>query len=330
MDRLHLFAPLASTRSQQRIRWLSLSIAALLLCFSLFGLTSPAAGAQQHGCAPDAPPPVADSVAAQALPGEVLVNEVLSQPKSRWNCSEAAGVFSEAKDSWIELYNPQNQPLDLYAAHTELSLNGGSTSILLPFGSAIAPQGFLVIFPVERQASAAPASWNIILSIDNITIDQLAAPLLQPDQSYARVPDGATTWLYAGNPTIDFSNNSIDQPITPTATKTPKGTKTPVSTATAQAKATLQANATTQANIPAQSASSGTQPVWGQVQFPADPTPTSDTTTADPSTQLLNQPQGPPASANNGPGGGVIALIVFFALLLLGALLWCWRLFRTS
>ena len=317
MGKLYLCASLTSTRSQQRIRWLSLSIAALMLFFSLFGLTSPASGAQQHGCAPDAPPPVASPVPAQALPGMVLINEVLSQPKSRWNCSEAVGVFSAAKDSWIELYNPQNQPLDLYAAHAQLSLNGGSTSTFLPFGSAINPQSFLVIFPSEHQAVAAPANWNIILSIDGITIDQAAIPLLQPDQSYARVPDGTTTWLYAGNPTIDASNNSIGQPITPTPTKTPKGTKTPTGTATVQS------------NVPVQPASSGTQPAWGQVQFPSDPTPSpSINTAADPSTQLLSQSQNPPAPPNNGPDGGAIALIVFFSLLLLAALLWCWRLFR--
>lgn len=317
MGRLYLFASLASIRSQQCIRWLSLSIAALLLFFSLFALTSPVSGAQQHGCAPDAPPPVASPAPAQALPGEVLINEILSQPKSRWNCSESSGVFSAATDSWIELYNPQTQPLDLYAARAELSLNGGSTSTLLPFGSAIAPQSFLVIFPLEHQAVASPASWNIILSIDSIIIDQVAVPQLQQDQSYARVPDGSTTWLYAGNPTIDSSNNSTDQPITPTPTKTPAGTKTPVSTATAQAQATIQP------------ASVGTQPAWGQVQFPSDPTPTPSTITAtDPSTQLLSQPQGPPVAANNGPGGGAIALIIFFVLLLLGALFWCWRLFR--
>ena len=317
MGVLSFFASLVHTRSQQCVRWLSLSFAVFMLSLGLFGLTAPALGAQKHGCAPDAPPSIASPVPAQALPGEILINEALSQPRSSWNCSEPNGVFSAPKDSWIELYNPQSQPLDLYAVHAQISLNGGSTNTLLPFGSAIAPQGFLVIFPLEHQTVASPASWNIILSIDGIVIDQAAIPPLQPDQSYARVPDGTTTWLYAGNPTIDASNNATGQPIVPTPTKTPKATKTPVATVTGQP------------NVPVQPASSGTQPAWGQVQFPLDPTPTSDiTTTADPSTQLLSQSQNAPTSTNNGLNGGTIALIVCFALLLLAALLWCWRLFR--
>ncbi|HEY3992861.1 MAG TPA: hypothetical protein VGM01_08270 [Ktedonobacteraceae bacterium] len=48
-----------------------------------------------------------------------------------------------------------------------------------------------MVFPLEHQAVAAPASWNIILSIDSIIVDQVAAPQLQPDRSHARA-----RWLY--------------------------------------------------------------------------------------------------------------------------------------
>src|SRR5581483_7816368 len=97
------------TQSQQAVRWAALAFAALLLCSGLFGLTKSVSAAQKHGCAPDTPPAVAYPVPAQALPDEVIINEVLSQPKSSWNCAEPEGVFSAAKDSWIELYNPQSQ-----------------------------------------------------------------------------------------------------------------------------------------------------------------------------------------------------------------------------
>lgn len=304
-----LFTGLRFTRSQHRVWRLAAWPVVLLLCAGLIGLAAPTISAQTHKCASDVPPPVANPVPAQALPGFVLINEALSQPASNWNCSEPPGVFSQIKDSWIELYNPQNQAVDLYAAHARLSLNGGSTSALLPFGSAIAAGGFLVIFPLENQVTAPPASWNITLNIDGIIVDQAALPLLQPDQSYARVPDGATVWLYAGNPTIDASNNSTNQPPTSTPTKTPKATKTPGSSATTQP------------------ISSGTQPAWSQVQFPSDPAP-PPTATANLSPLPSDQPQNtPPPQSNNSNGGG-IALIVLFSLLLLGALAWCWRLFH--
>jgi hypothetical protein len=96
-----------------------------------------------------------------------MINEVSSQPKSTWNCSEPPGVFSLAKDSWIELYNTQSQALDLYQAHAEISLDGGASWNLLPFGSAIAPGGFLVVFPEENKNTANPApgaAWNIVLA----------------------------------------------------------------------------------------------------------------------------------------------------------------------
>lgn len=316
----YLSASSQTNRFRSPARWVVASFSVALLFFSLLGLTTPVSGAQKHGCAPDVPPPVAGTpVPAQALPDIVLINEVLSQPASNWNCSEPASVFSAAKDSWIELYNPQNQALDLYAAHTQISLNGGSNSSLLPFGSAIAAGGFLVIFPLEKQTVAAPANWNIILSIDGIIIDQAAIPLLQPDQAYARVPDGSTTWLYAGNPTIDASNNSTAQPVvpTPTPTKTPQATKTPGATEVTGSTGTDQP------------ASFGTQPAWSQVQFPQDATPTpAETPTIKPALQQSGPPQNPPGPTNNGPNGWLIAAFSLFALLVPATLIWRWRRLR--
>lgn len=309
MGKSGLCANLRSARSLSRVRWLALGLIVLLLCAGLLGLPVPITRAQTHRCAPDVPPPVTNPIPAQALPGFVLINEALSQPASNWNCSEPSGVFSQAKDSWIELYNPQNQAVNLYAAHARLSLNGGSTSAFLPFGSAIAADSFLVLFPLEDQLTAPPTSWNITLSIDGIMVDQAALPLLQPDQSYARVPDGGTVWLYAGTPTIDASNDSINQPPTPSPTKALKATKTPGSSATAQP------------------ISSGTQPAWSQVQFPANP-PTP-TLAANLPPQPSEQPQSPPPQTqSNNLSGGMIALLVFLSLLLTGTLAWCWRLFH--
>ena len=317
-----LFASLQLDKPQQKIRWFSMSLATLLLCFSLFSLVSPVLGAQSHGCAPDTPPPVPNATPIQALPAIVLINEVLSQPKSKWNCSEPSSVFSAPKDSWIELFNPQNQALDLYAAHAQISLNGGSTSAFLPFGSAIAAKSFLVIFPLENQTVAPPAMWNVVLSIEGTIIDQVAIPLLQPDQSYARVPDGSTTWLYAGTPTIDGSNNASGQPVTPTPTRTPTPTKTPklpTPTKTTGASITGGSGASQPSNF-------GTQPAWTQVQFPPDPTPTA--TTTDSSTlSLFSPPQNPPTPQSNSPNAWLIALIIFLSLLVLAALAWRWRFF---
>lgn len=318
MGPFDLLANLQSTRSHHRVWWLSPGVVALLLWAGLLGLTAPAFGAQVHGCAPDVPPPVpGNPVPLQTLPESVLINEALSQPGSNWNCSETNRAFSQMNDSWVEFYNPQNQPINLYAAHAQLSLNDGSTSILLPFGSIIAAHGYLVLFPQEKQTVASPLPWNIILSVDGTTIDRATIPLLQPDQSDARVPDGATQWLYASNPTIGTSNNSTNQPVTPTPTKTTTATKTPTSSGAGVGVGTGQPT------------SSGTQPAWGQVQLPSDPAPVpSGSTTANPPAQLPGQSQNPPPPQSNSPDGGVITLLVFLSLLFLSTLVWCWRLFH--
>lgn len=323
-----LYAASSPLTRAQRVWWFSLALAALICCLGLCGISVPLAGAQgqarnasAHGCAPDVPPAVANTIPAQALPGSVLINEVLLQPKSNWNCSEPSTVFSQANDAWIELYNPQRQNLDLYAAHAQLSLNGGSSSMYFPFGASIAAGGFLVVFPLEKQTAPPPASWNILLSIGGVTIDQAVLPALQPDQSYARVPDGSTTWLYAGSPTIDASNNNIGQLQTPTSP--------PGATPTRGVTATV-ARSSTGAGSSNQPASSGTQPPWNQISFPLTPSPTlTNTETSAPATREENPPSDPPTPQSNGPNGWSIAFIAFLSLALLCTLVGGWRLTRT-
>src|SRR5262249_14985856 len=81
---------------------------------------------------------------APATPGIVVINEVLSFPQSQWNCT------ANADNTWIEIYNPQNQPYDLYAAHASVDQGPGTDSYILRFGSIISAHGFLVIFPFQN------------------------------------------------------------------------------------------------------------------------------------------------------------------------------------
>lgn len=322
MCKPHLFASTcpASRKSHRYIRRLSLALCLFLFCFSLFSTISPASGARQtHGCAPETPPPVSGNpVAAPATPGSILINEVLSNPASAWNCSEPPGShFSQITDSWVEIYNPQNQPFNLYATHTEISIDGGSSWDILPFGSAIASHGFLVVFPMESRTVAPPSIWQIVLAFSNAVIDQFTIPeqeQLLPDQSYARVPDGSSTWLHVGQPTIDASNNASGQPVTPAPTQTSTPTKTPKGVST---------------NKPDPPASSGTQPPWNQVQFPPGATTTpGSTTTPDSATTLSNQPHDSSTTQSSGANGWIGVVIVSLSLMFLAALVCIWRLFH--
>lgn len=88
-------------------------------------------------------------------------------------------------DDWVELYNPQSQPYNLYAAHAELDTGPGTLAFYLPLGAVISSHGYLVIFPSTLSGSLIVQS-HLRLIIAGITIDQIDVPSLPPDQSYAR------------------------------------------------------------------------------------------------------------------------------------------------
>ncbi len=184
-----------------------------------------------------------------------------------------------------------------------------SKPFYLPLGSAIAPHGYLVLFP--SMFSGTLINTTIRLVIAGVIIDQTSIPSLPVDQSYARISDGSNAWEITNTPTIDASNN-MSQPgqlASPTVSSSNQGsagseypnpTSTPVQT------------------IP-------TQTTWKSLQFP---TPvaieTPATKPAIPYTSALSSP------ANNGWDTShriiITTLIVTLALMLF----WCWRLFTHS
>jgi hypothetical protein len=299
---------------------LLLVFSAFMLCFSLLLLALPAQGASGHACAPDTPSSLpVTPVVPQAKAGIIQINEVLSNPASAWNCSDTTGTVSPTANSWVELYNPQSEPFNLYPTHTQISLDNGANWYQLPFGTSIAANGFLVLFPEEKVPT--PSAWNILLTMGNTLIDALQPPALQPDQSYARIPNGATIWSISGQPTIGASNVSASQP-TPSATApAPKSTPTGQSAPPGNSPGDGSVN-----NAPGV----GTQPVWGSVQLPTGATPsptpgaldTAASSTPLLSQQLQSQPQ------KSGLDGWHIVGICALALLLLASLVYCWRLFH--
>lgn len=314
---MHLPSSVLPARSLLYPKSLFLIFSALMLFFSLLSLMLPARGASKHGCAPDTPPPVSGTpIVPQTRAGIVRINEVLSNPASAWNCSDTTRSFTPTGDSWVELYNPQSEPLNLYPTHTQLSLDNGANWYQLPFGTSIAANGFLVLFPEEKVPT--PAAWDILLTMGNTLIDTIRPPALQPDQSYARIPDGSNTWSLSSQPTIAGSNGASPPPM-PSATiakSTPTG-QPPSGNAPAGSGAAGPINV-------------GTQPAWGSVQLPASASPPSTmspTDTAAPAPPLLpQQVQSQPQTS--GLDGWHIAGICVLVLLLLGAGIYCWRLFH--
>lgn len=295
-----------------RLRFVLALLLALLFITSHFStLISYASHASVHGCAPLIPPSVTGSpIPAPATPGKLLINEVLSLPGSRWNCSEPQNTYSITNDSWIELYNPQNQAYNLYVSHATFEIGNSAKPFYLPLGSVIAPHGYLVLF--LSTFSGTFISSNIRLLIQGITIDQINIPSLPIDQSYARIPDGSISWQITNTPTIDTSNNT-SQPalsISPTITSSHSSNKN-------------SANQVYSTSTPAPI--SGTQTIWSNLQFP---TPVSiKTPIANPRAVYTSSSLTP---VNDGWDTLRHILITTLLILLALILFWCWKLFTNS
>jgi hypothetical protein len=301
------------------VRFFGALLAIALLC-ALSALSVPSASAQSvqsissiktaHGCAPPIPPAVPGSPApATATPGIILINEVLLVPVCVWNCSEPPGSHPTSNDAWVELYNPQNQPFNLYDSRATIDTGPNTNAYYLPYGAAIAPYGFLVLFPGVLFSSLFPGTpspeMTLRLVIVGVTIDQVTVPTLTPDQSYARIPDGGSTWELTGTPTIDASN---------------VGSQTSTSSGASGSGSGGSGNS-------AQALANGTQPAWSSLTLPGS----SATAT---STETLSQNNAPqtassaPTTSAQAPSDVPRRILLSVLVVALGLMLfWCWRLF---
>ena len=292
---------------------LRLFSALLIVALFLNVNTTHAASASTHGCAPPIPPPVPGSpVAAPATPGIVLINEVLSMPGSSWNCSELNKTFSLKSDSWVELYNRQNQPYNLYAAHASFDSGPNTLTYYLPFGAAIAAHSYLVIFP-EVYSSIHLSAGSLRLVIAGTTIDEVNIPALPTDHSYARVPDGSNNWQITNTPTIDASNMVSQVSPTPTSSSS----SLPNLGSGGYVKAT-----STPTII------SSTQPAWSNLQF-STPVAAVTSTTDLTSPTLTTSPTSSTSTISNGWDTSHRILLTVLAVALALMLFWCWRLFSS-
>ncbi len=266
-----------------------------------------------HGCAPLTPPPVAGSLIVPSTQyGTLLINEVLTLPHSTWNCSES-GTYTQPDDGWVELYNPQNRPFDLYSVHSSLDSGPNTNSFYFPFGSAIAAHGYLVVFPSTSETFLSTEGAVLRLIINDVVIDEINIPRLGEDQSYARIADGSSIWQVTSNPTIDASNALAQR-----ATPTPNPSKSSSSGYESGGNHTSTASGATH-----QALVDGSQPDWRILQLP---TSASNTPVALASTEVAATP--PQPSNNMDIPHKVVLTLLVVALAL--TLLWGMKLFIHS
>ena len=272
-----------------------------------------------HGCAQPVPPGIPGNPSpAPAASGIIVINEVLLTPHSTWNCSENGAYFTTT-DSWIELYNTQNQPYNLYAAHTEIADNTNTSAYTMPFGASIAAHGYLVLFPYTDALFKETATPTLKLVVNNVVVDQIAVPLLGPDQSYARTADAASTWQINNQPSIDASNISML-----TATPTPGK-----SSGSGESSRSGGRSGSGSGGVVIPTASStkvlinGKQPQWSTMQFPPTVTVTAVTLLQSPSSTT-------PVTNNVGLNTSRRILLTILVIAFAISLFWCWWLFKSS
>jgi hypothetical protein len=310
----------------------------LLCLLLLFVVENPlsALGAVQQACLPT----IQGSITIPPeQAGTVLINEALLSSKQPWSCPGATSVPESTDTYWLELYNPMALSFDIYGVHAAIDSGPGTTPIYFPLGSAIAAHGFLIIFPRN-----APGNFTRRLLFNGTVIDQITIPAnLGTDQSYARVPDGASTWVITNTPTIGSSN------VLPTPTPKPIHTPKPVtakkkssSGSKISAKASIKSTpgktlatnpgttTTTQSSHPV--VVNGVQPPWHQLQLPSpSSSPQSASSVAAVATvaPVDTTANAPPA---NNDGADIPRKLLFtgLAIVCAGALFWCWRRFMHS
>jgi hypothetical protein len=290
----------------------------IMLFLSITTLSVSASSVSGHGCAPRVPPAV-PGTPAPAISGTVVINEVLLMPYSTWNCSESPGTYSLITDTWIELYNTRNQPLDLYASHSVIDSGPGTNSFYFPFTASIAAHGYLVLFPRYDASFLSTETSTLRLLIGGAVLDQVTIPHLTADQSYARTADGAASWHVSSTPTIDSSNST--RPATPPAATSPPGGQNGPGGNSGRGHSNRGTSTWNNANNP-KALVNGVQPQWSILQLPAVTTTFASNTAPSavaPSTST-------PSSSNFVDIVRRPALTVLFILLAL-VILWCWRAF---
>ncbi len=277
-----------------------------------------------HGCASPVPPSISGNPApAPGASGIIYINEVLLNPHSTWNCSET-GTYFTTTDSWVELYNTQNVPFNLYTAHAYLDSGPSTNAYYFPLDASIAAHGYLVLFPRTNSSFFATETSTLRLVVNTVAVDQITIPTLGLDQSYARTADGASSWAISTLPTIDASNTSLQPTPTPTPT-TPRPTPTQTSTRThstgSDSTGTTTDSSSSTSSYNQKTLVNGTQPPWSNLQLP--------TVSSTPATTFS------PTTLSSSSQGGTTGLdlpkriaLTVLVIVLASALFWCWRVFR--
>jgi hypothetical protein len=143
----------------------------------------------------------------------VVINEIMASNSDESGIADPAGEYED----WIELYNNTNQAIDLKNFYLSDN-NGFRLKWTFPFGTVIAPNGYLIIW-ADKDEDQQGIHTNFKLSAqgeelmlsheDGTVIDVVSYFQLAENTSYARVPNG-TGNMGPHSPTFNENNNITD------------------------------------------------------------------------------------------------------------------------
>jgi predicted extracellular nuclease len=117
---------------------------------------------------------------------------------------------------WIEIYNPNSDSINIgsYTIYNLIGKNGTKPQKTIPTGTYIRGRNYLVIVVNDTTTTSgfdlSVSGETVWLANGSGTIvDSVNIPRLGVDSSYARKPDGASTWLIATPPTKGEANSIL-------------------------------------------------------------------------------------------------------------------------
>jgi hypothetical protein len=150
----------------------------------------------------DIPTPDVTNQLEIIFPEELYLNEIMAV-----NALDTTDNLGEYED-WIEIYNPNNVPVDLSGYHLTDNLGGGSWQVpsTYPDSVTVPAQGFLLFWADNDEEQGvrhtdfklgSSGETLVLLSRDNFTVaDSETFPVQSEDVSWGREEDGEGNWIY--------------------------------------------------------------------------------------------------------------------------------------
>ena len=160
----------------------------------------------------------------------VVLNEFLPSPASDWDGNGVA----DADDEWVELYNLGDAPVDISGwwlddeDDSQQRAPDGSAPYMLPVGSTIPAQGFLVVFRSTSGVTLSNSGDDMrLIGPADYEVEAFSFGSTGYDISWSKTVDGGDQWINSYPPSPGTSNQPGSATATATATTTATATATP-------------------------------------------------------------------------------------------------------